>query len=48
MDKEFFKRKVRELSDDKLEDLLKLRHDGNREIIALAIEDAEIRGLDLP
>jgi hypothetical protein len=48
MDKEFFERKVRELSDDKLNELLKLRYDANRDIIELAIEEANRRGLDLP
>lgn len=48
MNKEFFERKVSELSDDKLQDLLKLRNDANREIIELAIEEAEKRGLDVP
>jgi hypothetical protein len=48
MDREFFERKVRELSDDKLLDLLRLRYDANREIIDLAIAEAKKRGLDLP
>src|SRR5688500_14026281 len=48
MDKEFFERKVRELSDDKLQNLLKLSNEANREIIELAIEEAKKRGLDLP
>lgn len=48
MDKEFFERKVSELSDDKLQDLLKLRYDANREIIDLAIAEAKKRGLDIP
>ena len=48
MDNEFFKRKVRELTDDKLQDLLKLRYDANREIIDLAIDEAKRRGLELP
>lgn len=48
MDKQFFERKVRDLSDDKLQDLLKLRNDANREIIELAIEEAKKRGRDLP
>jgi hypothetical protein len=48
MDSEFFERKVRELSDDKLLDLLKLRNDANREIIDLAIEESKKRGLEIP
>lgn len=48
MNREFFERKVRELSDDKLQDLLKLRYDANSEIIDLAIGEAKKRGLDVP
>ena len=48
MNKEFFERKVSELSDDKLQDLLKLRYDANREIIDLAIEEAKKRRMDVP
>lgn len=48
MDKKFFERKVGELSDDKLQDLLKFRYDANREIIDLAIDGAKKRGMDLP
>lgn len=48
MDKEFFERKVSELSDDKLQDLLKLRYEANREIIDLAIGEAMKRDLDIP
>src|SRR5687768_6012254 len=48
MEKEFFERKVQQLSDDKLQDLLKLRYEANREIISLAIEEAKKRGIDVP
>lgn len=48
MDKKFFERKVRQLSDDKLQDLLKLRYQANREIVDLAIDEAKKRGLELP
>ncbi|HEX8037760.1 MAG TPA: hypothetical protein VF490_01355 [Chryseosolibacter sp.] len=48
MDKEFFEQKVRQLGDDKLQELLKLRYDTNREVIDLAITEANRRGLDLP
>lgn len=48
MENEFFERKVRELSDDKLQDLLKLRYEANREIIDLAVDEAKKRGLELP
>jgi hypothetical protein len=48
MDAEFFERKVRELSNDKLLELLRLGYDANQEIIDLAIEEAKKRGLDLP
>lgn len=48
MDKEFFERKVGELSNDKLQDLLKLRYEANREIVDLAIDEAKKRGLELP
>jgi hypothetical protein len=47
MNREFFERKVSKLSDDKLQDLLKLKYDANREIVALAIKEAGKRGLEL-
>ena len=48
MNREFFERKVRELSDENLQGLLKLRYEANRDIIDLAIEEAKKRKLDLP
>ncbi len=48
MDKEFFERKIRELSDDKLRDLLKLGYEANRDIVDLAIDEAKKRDLELP
>ena len=48
MDREFFERKVSELSDDKLLDLLKIRQEANQEIIELATREARKRGLPIP
>lgn len=48
MNIEFFKRKVRELSDEKLIELLTLRHKTKPEIIDLAIKEADNRGLAIP
>ncbi len=51
MDKEFFERKIKELADDKLIDLLrKTGNDANPDIFDLAKKEAELRKLkfDLP
>jgi hypothetical protein len=48
MDRKFFRRKVRKLSDDKLLSLLRLRYDANWEIVDLATAEAKDRCIDLP
>ena len=48
MDTEFFKRKVRELDNEKLLALLILRPDANQEIFEIAINEAQKRGLSIP
>jgi hypothetical protein len=46
MDIEFFERKIKGLSDSKLNDLLKLRNEANRDFILLATSEAIRRGMD--
>jgi hypothetical protein len=48
MERDFFRRKIRNLSHDKLRELLQLRNPANREITDLAVEEAKRRGIDLP
>jgi hypothetical protein len=47
MDKEFYVRKIRQLTDDKLKELLELRTKDNLEIINLAEQEALKRGIDI-
>jgi hypothetical protein len=47
MDKEFYDRKIRQLTDDKLKELLQLRNKENWEIMELAEKEAIERGIDL-
>ena len=48
MNKEFFEKKVKQLSDEKLLELLKLRRDSNQEITEIAISEANARKLQIP
>lgn len=47
MDREFYLRKIQQLTDDKLKELLKLRTKDNFEIISLAEAEALKRGIDI-
>ena len=47
MDKEFYARKIKQLTDDKLKELLQLRNKQNLEIMELAEIEAIERGIDL-
>jgi hypothetical protein len=46
-DKEFYTRKIKQLTDDKLKELLQLRSKENLHIIELAENEAIKRGIDL-
>lgn len=48
MNPEFFARKIKELTDEKLLELLRLGNDVNTEIIELATAEAQARGLSIP
>ena len=47
MDKELFIRKIKQLTDEKLKELIQLKTKGNRDIIELAEKEAIARGIDL-
>lgn len=47
MDHEFFVQKIKQLTDEKLKELIQLKTKGNREIIELAEKEAALRGIDL-
>ena len=47
MDKEYFKRRLNQLTDDKLKELLQLRNKENLEIMKLAEKEAIERGVDV-
>lgn len=47
MDKDFYMRKIRQLSNEKLIELLQHRTRENHEIMALAEKEASDRGMDL-
>lgn len=47
MDRKFLAEKIRQLSDDKLKELLQLRSKGNHLIIALAEREAHERGISI-
>ena len=47
MDKELLDQKIKQLSDDKLKELLQLRTKGNHEIIELAEKEAIKRGISI-
>ena len=48
MNKEFLEKKVRELSDKKLQDLLRLTNKANQQIVNLALVEAKSRGWETP
>ena len=47
MNNEFFERKIKKLSDDKLIDLLRLRSDANQPVIQLAMAESKRRNLEI-
>lgn len=47
MDKEFYFRRIQQLTDDKLRELLQLRKKNNTQIISMAETEALKRGIDI-
>ena len=47
MDKDLFAGKIKQLTDEKLKELIQLKTKGNRNIIELAEKEAVDRGIDL-
>ena len=47
MDKQFYRQKIRQLSDDRLRELLQLKNNENSEIMIVAENEALKRGIDL-
>lgn len=47
MDKELYARKIKQLTDEKLKELVQLKTKGNHSIIELAEKEAVDRGIDL-
>lgn len=47
MDYEFYSRKIKQLTDERLKELIQLKTKENQEIVALAEKEAIDRGIDL-
>lgn len=47
MDNEFYTRKIKQLTDERLKELIQLKTKENQEIVALAENEAIDRGIDL-
>ncbi|MFN8334469.1 MAG: hypothetical protein U0U09_05025 [Cyclobacteriaceae bacterium] len=47
MDNEFYTRKIKQLTDERLKELIQLKTMENQEIVALAEKEAIDRGIDL-
>lgn len=47
MDYEFYSRKIKQLTDERLKELIQLKTKWNQEIVALAEKEAVDRGIDL-